>query len=1308
METAETVGTADESGVFSSIDASLLISPVPLSSQDSGRARHLGGAGPRRSLKTAPSACIDLNGDGQDDPPVPEVTSDSPQVLVAAEVRKSVRSDSALLHMVAGDDARGADGDPEGVHAPPATVYEGPLEHQLRDSLEQDLVPPSNEENSRTAVAVQLQAGKIADEQGWGGAGGAAHAHEIDDLFFAEAEQDEAVTALVARRGEERTGTGDAEAQGVTFPGLLVSTFEADAANEREVRGLDRHGRDAELRDQAARMKWRQENYVRRSLLCLPLDARLRRACCAVVEWQWFDRIILAVIAANCVFMAMEDPPNRLEESAYNALLYNAGIFFQTCFMLEAAAKIVARGFVLGRGAYLRDWWNVLDFVTVVLGLVEYLVVAGASASVLRTFRLVRPLRALRAVGRFKDLRMIVNLIISCLPLLVDVFALISFVFMVFGIIGIQLWGGYLRGRCYEMDSGRLDQANIDNVCTMEGDGGMGKCLASEQCLRIYMNPMYDSLTFDYIGSVLVVIFQIMVQQKWNAIMYYVWDSFSFWSWPYFVLLNLVGPMFAVQLFLVVVANQYSNARAQQREAEKAAVELYEVKVGAVTANLPRTSHNGHHLTFDPYVVISVDEKTKKTRIVKNSSVPEWNEYFLFPVSSAASTAKIDIRSWRRQGPHDIIGHLSIPVGTLDQEEEGTDRWYEVCSPDGASMEGSIRIRTQWRLVSSEEWSPLPEIDDEDMPEEEDAEDDDVTFIKWLQSMLRLAAESKFLTVTSILFICGNMFAMAADHDCDLVEDAYCKNFEAQLEQANLVFTSFFALELIIKLWGLGLVSYFKDVSNTFDFLIVLISLVELPSSVSQIRCYLLSPADEMDKCDNSGGSMSALRTFRLVRILRLGKLVELFPQIRRQIKVITRTLGAVSSLVVLILMYLIIFAILGMSMLGGNAVEYLRTIDPDRINAFRPGNNVRVLIPTDPYIILTATILRYDPSRPDRPYLVHRNAPSNSNWPVGHMSNESLQIWHQNGEIWLNMLELEPFQYHDYLSMSHETTIVGLVPRGNFDSFYMSAITVFQIFTTSDLGDVMYPAIRGSGMFASLFFAVQVMLGNLLLFNLFTGIIITGFSETKEELQKEEQENQRMIEQDKLRRAQSLARGLSIGSKARSSNGTSISRGMSITSSVAGIDHCSSLETAVEKVKALILGTNRVTAEDLRRSAAGPGSSSEKPEEVPKSTVYRIVTNRYFEGIIMLSILLSSLALAIQRPNMTDIEHNMSVIVDILVGIIFFIECVLKIVGLGFYRYIGSRWNQLDFFLVLTTIVDLLLSWFAKSSKVTLAFEIF
>ena len=850
-----------------------------------------------------------------------------------------------------------------------------------------------------------------------------------------------------------------------------------------------------------------------------------------------------------------------------------------------------------------------------------------------------------------------------------------------------------------------IDISGIDNLCTEPGDAGWGICPANEGCLRIYMNPFYDALTFDYIGAAFVTLFQVVIQQNWTGIMYLTWDAFSFWSWPFFILLNLFGPMFAVQLFLVVVANQYSGARAHQREMEKAAVELYEVKIGAVTANLPHVARTGNQLAqpCDSYVVVTVDEKKKQTRVIRGSFVPEWNEYFVFLVSSAASYARIEVLNWRRKGKHELIGSLAIPVGTLDQCEEGTDRWYEMTAEDSSSVEGTVRIRTQWRSISGDEWSPLPEVDDEDLPEEEDAEDDDLSLAQRIQAVVRSVAESKGLTVMSVLVICANMLAMAADHSCDLVEDGYCRYFKAQLEQANLVFTSFFSFEMIIKLWGLGVLSYFKEVSNVFDCFVVIISLVELPASVAEIRCYLSASQRTVKQCDNAGGALSVLRSFRVVRILRLGKLVELFPQIRRQIKVITRTLGAVSSLVVLILMYMVIFAILGMSALGGHSVEYLRTQDPDNIPKFRLGNNVRVLVPTNPFMIETAMFVNYDPTQTSNQYQVYRDAPSNSLWPLPNLTKEEINDWELNGLIWLNAQELEPFQYPSFVSSAKEAIIVGIVPRGNFDTFYDALISVFQIFTTSDLGDVLYPAIRGTGMYIALYFVAQILLGNLLLFNLFTGIIITGFQETKDALQKEEQENQKMRDQDKLRRAQSLARGMSIGSRGRKSSvGTSLGRGMSIGSNMDG-EKCSSLEVLVEKVKALIIGSNRVSAEDLKKSAIAPGTpaGAESKEEEQKGICHMIVKHKLFEATILLSIVVSSASLAMQRPGMSSYEHWLSDILDVTVGVVFLLEASLKIAGLGIYRYLGSRWNQVDFFLVLTTWIDLFLSWFSSKVKI-------
>jgi len=41
---------------------------------------------------------------------------------------------------------------------------------------------------------------------------------------------------------------------------------------------------------------------------------------------------------------------------------------FVVIFTLEAIMKVVAYGFVFHPGAYLRNGWNVLDFVIVIVG----------------------------------------------------------------------------------------------------------------------------------------------------------------------------------------------------------------------------------------------------------------------------------------------------------------------------------------------------------------------------------------------------------------------------------------------------------------------------------------------------------------------------------------------------------------------------------------------------------------------------------------------------------------------------------------------------------------------------------------------------------------------------------------------------------------------------------------------------------------------------------------------------------------------------------------------------------------------------
>ena len=81
------------------------------------------------------------------------------------------------------------------------------------------------------------------------------------------------------------------------------------------------------------------------------------------------------------------------------------------------------------------------------------------------------------------------------------------------------------------------------------------------------------------------------------------------------------------------------------------------------------------------------------------------------------------------------------------------------------------------------------------------------------------------------------------------------------LEYSNLVFTSLFAVEMVLKIFADGCLKYIKNGYNLFDGGIVIMSIVELHGQ------------------KNSG--LSVLRTFRLLRVL---KLVRFMPTLRRQL----------------------------------------------------------------------------------------------------------------------------------------------------------------------------------------------------------------------------------------------------------------------------------------------------------------------------------------------------------------------------------------------------------------------------------------
>ena len=111
--------------------------------------------------------------------------------------------------------------------------------------------------------------------------------------------------------------------------------------------------------------------------------------------------------------------------------------------------------------------------------------------------------------------------------------------------------------------------------------------------------------------------------------------------------------------------------------------------------------------------------------------------------------------------------------------------------------------------------------------------------------------------------------------------------------------TIYFAIEMGIKLAGLGVRGYLKDRMNAFDGVIVVASLVEM------IIWFF------------GGGSSGALSVFRAFRLMRIFKLARRWEELNKIVRTIFKSLSSIAYLSLLLLVFIFIMALLGMQLFG-------------------------------------------------------------------------------------------------------------------------------------------------------------------------------------------------------------------------------------------------------------------------------------------------------------------------------------------------------------------------------------------------------
>ncbi|XP_053950330.1 voltage-dependent calcium channel type A subunit alpha-1 isoform X10 [Anastrepha ludens] len=304
------------------------------------------------------------------------------------------------------------------------------------------------------------------------------------------------------------------------------------------------------------------------SLFILTEDNPIRKYTRFIIEWPPFEYAVLLTIIANCVVLALEEHLPGGDKTVLALKLEKTETYFLCIFCVEASLKILALGLVLHKHSYLRNIWNIMDFIVVVTGFMALLPQKWIEVD-LKTLRAIRVLRPLKLVSGIPSLQVVLKSIIKAMAPLLQIGLLVLFAIVIFAIIGLEFYSGALHKTCYSLEDPNKSvkegesetPCNTDNV-TDKATGSFVCNYNTSMCLEKWEGPNWGITSFDNIGFAMLTVFQCITMEGWTAILYWTNDALgSSFNWIYFVPLIVIGSFFMLNLVLGVLSGEFAKER---------------------------------------------------------------------------------------------------------------------------------------------------------------------------------------------------------------------------------------------------------------------------------------------------------------------------------------------------------------------------------------------------------------------------------------------------------------------------------------------------------------------------------------------------------------------------------------------------------------------------------------------------------------------------------------------------------------------------------------------------------------------------
>nr|AAO83839.1 voltage-dependent L-type calcium channel alpha-1 subunit isoform b [Lymnaea stagnalis] len=676
-----------------------------------------------------------------------------------------------------------------------------------------------------------------------------------------------------------------------------------------------------------ANMRKQQNQNVRpaRALFCLTLKNPIRKFCIQVAEYKAFEFLVLITIFANCVALAIYTPYPMSDSNEVNSALDRIEYVFLVIFLLEGILKIIAYGFVMHQGAYLRNGWNALDFTIVVIGIISsilsFVQEKGFDVKALRAFRVLRPLRL---VSRAPSLQVVLNSIVRAMVPLLHIALLVIFVIIIYAIIGLELFYGKLHNACYKINS--TEFSGDPRIC---GQGYSCDDIASGgekgECREGWEGPNYGITNFDNFGLAMLTVFQCITMEGWTTVLYDVNNALgNEWPWIYFISLIIIGSFFVLNLVLGVLSGEFSK----EREKAKARGDFQKLR-----------------------------EKQQLEEDLRGYL--DW--------ITQAEDIDPEVEDENEEGATPRHSKITSDIDSEDKVEEGEN----------------VEIQQSWLQQKRLHLQKLN---------------------RRYRRFCRRIVKSQAFYWGVIVLVFLNTVVLTSEH---YKQPVWLDDFQAI---ANLFFVVLFTMEMLVKMYSLGFQGYFVSLFNRFDSFVVVCSILEVILQYTNVFPPL------------------GISVLRCARLLRVFKATRYWSSLRNLVASLLNSMRSIASLLLLLFLFIVIFALLGMQLFGGKF-----------------------------------------------------------NFPQGEK------------------------------------------PRSNFDTFWPSLLTVFQILTGEDWNAVMYDGIRAydgvkfPGILVCLYFVVLFIVGNYILLNVFLAIAVDNLADAQslteiEEEKEEEKERTRSLRRSKSR----------------------------------------------------------------------------------------------------------------------------------------------------------------------------------------------